>query len=262
MHDPMTVVCDIKRPWPRLTRAGVERKHWGWFYWPTWITVWHVDPERDGSDDSCGWSSPKLTKAQISDLAFFAGCEARDPWLLRDRGKQPNNAAEAEAKLIYAIEMVAQRLNVAISSREAVKWAAHLLHNPIDNVRGSLCHLPGWHTNNHEDNEDDRRERALSLYCLLARFILRQRRPWYRHPRFHVWHWKIQIHPVQAFKRWAFSRCAGCGKRFRYGYSPVSGSWYGEGPRWFRRESHVYHSECFPRPEQTVKASSVIPEGV
>lgn len=36
MHDPMTVAFEIPRPWPL-------------------VTVWHVDPERDGTDDSCDW---------------------------------------------------------------------------------------------------------------------------------------------------------------------------------------------------------------
>lgn len=39
--------------------------------------------------------------------------------------------------------------------------------------------------------------------------------------RFHVHHWKLQIHPWQNFKRWAFERCAECGGRYSWGYAPV-----------------------------------------
>ena len=46
MHAPETVVCEIK--------IG---KHY-------LVTIWHVDPETDGTDDSCGWSRPKLTDAE------------------------------------------------------------------------------------------------------------------------------------------------------------------------------------------------------
>jgi len=67
------------------------------------------------------------------------------------------------------------------------------------------------------------------------------------HPRWHVHHWRIQVHPVQKFRRWAFSRCVGCGRRYSWGYAPVSGQWGGSGPRWFRSESN-YHQECFPTP--------------
>ena len=71
---------------------------------------------------------------------------------------------------------------------------------------------------------------------------------WQLHPRWHVHHWRIQVHPLQDLKRWLFSRCAGCGKRFAYGYSPCTTQWHGTGPRWFRSETYTYHSECVPAP--------------
>lgn len=245
MHDPMTVAFDIKRPWPVYRSRPVMGSRW---YWPTLVTIWHVDPESDGSDDSCGWSRPKLTKSQISSMDFLAGCEAREPWLLVDRSKRPQSAADVESKLRGAFIAVASALRAKVSVDEAHAWAMRLLHNPVDNMRSSLCFLPGWHTNNERDTEDGRRDCAMSLLCCLAKFILRERRPWYRHPKWHVWHWKIQIQPLLAFKRWAFSRCAGCQRRFRYDYSPVTGNWDGTGPLWFRSESGVYHSECFGKP--------------
>lgn len=244
MHDPSTVAFDIRRPWPVYRAKPVFGSRW---YWPTLITIWHEDPETDGSDDSCGWSRPKLTKAQRSNMRFLAGCEAREPWLLRDRAKLPLNEASAEAKLRGAILAVASSLRQTVSLEEATEWAARLLHNPTDNVRGALCHLPGWHTNfPNEDTEAHREDCAASLYSILAGYILRERRPWYRHPKWHLWHWRIQVHPLQAFKRWAFSRCAGCGKRFPYGDTPCSGSWHGTGPTWFSGESNIFHSDCYP----------------
>lgn len=56
--------------------------------------------------------------------------------------------------------------------------------------------------------------------------------------------WKIQIQPLLAFKRWAFSRCCRCHKGFKWGESPVSHSWNGTGPLWFRSEQHIYHDAC------------------
>jgi hypothetical protein len=43
------------------------------------------------------------------------------------------------------------------------------------------------------------------------------RRRW----RFHVHHWKLQIHPWQDLKRYLFERCAACGKGYPWGYAPV-----------------------------------------
>jgi hypothetical protein len=111
MHDPMTVICDIKSPFKKK----------GETFRDTIITLWHVDPETDGSDDSCDWFNRK------------------------HKGR------------------------------------------------------PAW-----------------------------------QHPRFHVWHYKLQIHPWQDFKRWAFSRCAVCGGRFKWAES-VIGSWEG---------TKIWHMDC------------------
>lgn len=62
------------------------------------------------------------------------------------------------------------------------------------------------------------------------------------HPRWHVWHWRITIVPLQNFKRWAFTRCTKCGGRFKYGESGV-GTWDGDGPMWFKSE-YLSHMSC------------------
>jgi hypothetical protein len=62
--------------------------------------------------------------------------------------------------------------------------------------------------------------------------------------KWHVWHWRLQVLPVQHFKRWAWSRCTRCGRKFRYGEAPTSHGWGGTGPRWFRGEKGVYHGDC------------------
>lgn len=40
--------------------------------------------------------------------------------------------------------------------------------------------------------------------------------------RWHVHHWRIQVHPYQALRRWLFDRCATCHRPFRDGHSPVT----------------------------------------
>lgn len=55
MFDPLTVAFEIKYPW----------KGKGRLYRDAFITVWHKDPCKDGSDDSCDWSGHKKTNPQI-----------------------------------------------------------------------------------------------------------------------------------------------------------------------------------------------------
>lgn len=57
MHDPLTVAFDIAIPmfWKKRETYGRSRLHL--------ITIWHKDPELDGSDDSCDWFSKRWNRA-------------------------------------------------------------------------------------------------------------------------------------------------------------------------------------------------------
>lgn len=64
------------------------------------------------------------------------------------------------------------------------------------------------------------------------------------HWRWHVWHWRIQISLAQKVKRFLFERCIECGRRFPWGYAPVSHQWDGPSARWFHISRVAYHHEC------------------
>jgi len=172
MYDPMTVAFEIKMPWPRKT-TGMN----GYKYYPPLVTIWHVDPERRGDDDSCDWwgSHRKL------------------------------NAKE-----------------------KAIVEQMWVMESTLDNRPFYPDHRA------HKDFQE------------LKRLVREwQRRPRFRwRPRWHFWHWKIQIPVVQDLKRWLWSRCKKCGKGFPWGYAPCSDSWNAPGPRWFRGERDVYHHNC------------------
>jgi hypothetical protein len=243
MHDPCTVAHKIKAPWKR---PWVKTNPASGSHRPTLITIWHVDPEADGSDDSCGWSRPKLTKVQRERMKNLAFHEAREPWFLAAYEKKISDPANAESLCRGAILLVARSLRIRISFDEASVLAADLIHNSFDHLRGSLCLIPGYHTNDKTDTEYGREQRATHLFCCIARILLAARRHWWQHPRWHFWHWRIQVHPTQKLKRWLFTRCCVCGKRFPWGYAPVSDSWEKDGPRWFRGERGVRHHDCAP----------------
>jgi hypothetical protein len=167
MHDPLTVAFEICSPFVRR-ESGIRSQN-------IWVTIWHRDPEKDGTDDSCGWSHPKLTK-------------------------------------------------------EEMEWADELIDNPNDNLR---YYFVGEYL-------EDMKWRIYRIFRLYKKL----KRPWYKHPKWHIHHWRFQVHYVQRLKRFLFSRCARCGKRFSWGYSPISSSWSSGGPKWFRSEKTVYHHEC------------------
>jgi hypothetical protein len=79
-----------------------------------------------------------------------------------------------------------------------------------------------------------REARIRSMAACVYGWILRTERPWYRHPRWHVHHWRLQIPLWQTFYRWAFERCCKCGGRFGWGESVV-GDWAG---------TRIWHDNC------------------
>ncbi len=66
---------------------------------------------------------------------------------------------------------------------------------------------------------------------------------WRKHPR----HWKVQVHPWQNFRRWAFTRCAWCAGKSRHGDQVNTGYGWEPNPKpahWWQSERGLYHSDC------------------
>lgn len=283
MHDPMTQAHEIKypwwkhTPWPKKFRNSGDRKFawrrmqqevpasqlrrmdsfWEDGYRETFLTIWHVDPERDGTDDSCGYSRVRLTKRQIERLRNACWHEARHPHFLRCPAKEwTGSIAEVESLYRGLVFLVVRVLRLKVSYEEIALYAIDRTHVHDCGKAGSVfCFQPGYHTNFAADREDDREHHFHSILCNVASNLLTDRRHWWQHPKWHFWHWKFQCHPLNNFKRWAFSRCSKCGGRFTWGYSPVTNSWHGTGPLWFRSEKDTYHSDC-NRPSDPCLASS------
>src|ERR1051326_901645 len=241
MHDPKTVAFEIYGPrallhkWRRDRAVRYDDKDPRFSWLSPMVTIWQNDPERGGSDDSCGWSHPPVPPELREKAEKIAASE----WTYMF-GQFPYRYQAASAfEVLFALwSILAWRLfkRRHLSTRE-IEEIASLASNPVDNLRYVIF------------DASRSAENAKRLGSLILRCYMRLHRPWYRHPKWHVHHWSIQIHSLQAFKRWSFSRCAGCGKRFRWRYSPTSTSWHGTGPLWFRREQNVYHSECVSKPK-------------
>jgi hypothetical protein len=167
MHDPMTVVYWIKNPFARPDKHGWR---------PTLITIWHVDPETDGSDDSCDWFGRNMSDAEVN-----AAFDVRD--------------------------------------------------NEVDNLQAYFKDLHPYDL-----------ETILLVQWRNARKFYKARPRW-KHPRWHIHHWRLQIHPLQHLRRWLFTRCERCGKRFPYGYSPMSSGNYTPA-KGFKGEQGLYHHDC------------------
>lgn len=265
MHDPQTQAFVIPYGWRTETWPSGRK----WRYWKPFITIWHNDPCRDGSDDSCGWSRPRLNKDQRDICKSLASDEVTEPWFMRLAAEKNLDPILCESLLKGAFALVGLCLRnrgyrrLVPTNYEIDRWALELAHNSVDNFRSSLCFLSGYHSNWYREGvpntvEEDRywrEEQAARFFRAIMGYILRERRFWFQHPKWHIHHWKLQFHLAQTFKRWAFSRCCKCGGRFKWGYAPTTYSWHGTGPRWFHSEKDVFHRDC-DRPNSDCAASA------
>lgn len=213
MHDPATVAFDIRFPL-------FPKKHTfpnGEIYksYPLLVTIWHIDPEIDGTDDSCGFTFPKLTETDkkiIDDILwneeampYFASTSL--PAVVVDPNYQylQQIAGDCFAYVAEAWSLIAWHKHKRRKLTGGELWrCVNLAANPHDNLRAILT-----------DKDEESIYRARRFICLVMRQYLHYHRPWWRHPRWHIHHWQIQIHFIQNLKRWLFTRCAGCGRRFR-----------------------------------------------
>lgn len=228
MHDPSTMICCVN-----IGKFPI-------------FTVWHVDPETDGTDNSCGWFAPKLTDCNLETIEDMVEWDKKFPFYTSQA--TVHLSLPEDDRFNYLQLPVDHSLGYVAAAWQRIAWlegrrrltsgewwaVVNLATNPDDNLRSILS-----------DSEEASGERARRfLYCVMRQYM-RYHRPWWRHPRWHVAHWQIQIHFIQTLKRWLFSRCAHCGRRFAWGYSPISSWGDGMGPRWFESEEGCYHHRCY-----------------
>lgn len=284
MHDPMHVVFNIYIPLPwfdgpkTVVRGGERRRN------PlrrlsriSLATIWHVDPCIGGDDDSCSRCHLPRHKELVS---FWGGVEANNPWFRRERAREPSSPADAESLLRGALWHTVRGLRFdrwsiwhkRMTFTECSQLACELLHNPDDNLRGMLCLLPGYHSNDRmvvpptvdretldvdsaeydqylaecaakpldhyplEASKYWRNELGHKLFQVLHRILHSDTRRWWQRPRWHVHHWRLDIHALRKLRRWLFARCCICHKRFGWNECPHA-SWGGE---------QMWHGPCSP----------------
>ena len=201
MHDPMTLAFTIRRPWPQ--RFG-DKTRW----WPPLISIWHVDPERGGSDDSCGWSFPHPSKEDHEiveqllrdDMAFpyFSSPSIRGVVVAPQYAYPQLAAGDALAIIATAWRLIAkEKAHRAghdhggwkrLGRMPVREWnrIVHLATYPPDNIRGTLV------------DQDITTEKRLRRFLFVVMRCYNQfNRPWWKHPRWHIHHWRIQFHKLQ-----------------------------------------------------------------
>lgn len=209
------------------------------------LAIWHVDPETDGTDDSCGWFNPKVTEREEKIIAEMVDWDMEMPYYSSPYLPLTTVNPKYDYSQMLAgdcLSFVAWTwLHIAWHIRRDKKmtilewWdVVSLSSNPYDNLRSVLA-----------DPDETAEYKVNRFFHCVMKAYLRHHRPWWKHPRWHIHHWQFQVHFIQTLKRWLFSQCAHCGRRFSWGYYPTASWDHGQGPRWFRSEGGVFHHRCY-----------------
>ncbi|AXU20361.1 hypothetical protein C7W88_16915 [Novosphingobium sp. THN1] len=214
--------------------------------------IWHIDPERRSegqrTDDSCGWFDRRPREyGDAVDYVLKDATTLHEIKLIlarRTTTLAPFYAGVSEKQLAYprlaAGDALALCLMVA-RELESRRWwngqygnegacrswwrktftkrrdvndiAMELALDPLDNL--SSIEEPG------------------SVVRLIAGALHRRFKPWWKHPRWHVHHWKVNFHLPRNLRRMLIDKCGTCGKRLGWNYCPVSDG------------SKLHHSDCY-----------------
>ena len=263
MHDPNTQAFTIKIPLPWKTDGFLKTDGRIWAKYHL-ATIWHKDPERDGSDDSCGWfmrsrhGDPEVLAEIIRrfehdwDRVFKTSKEDHDDedgrfqqhtyfcGLFKPNGDPHYSVSGVTLNLFFIATQVVFKSNGLTMWKRSKKFLNRNLldillfsENPGDSLFDTITRKFEKGCGEEYGNEA-RAARIKAMAECIYGWILRAERPWYRHPRWHIHHWRIQVLPLQKFWHWIVDRCSVCGAKFRFNESRYS-SWSGES---------VWHERC------------------
>lgn len=214
--------------------------------------IWHIDPERPSkgqrTDDSCGWFDRRpreyadalkyllgdeTTKHEIN-LVLARRTETLAPFYQGISERQLCYPRLAASDALAVCLMVARELELRrywngqngkdgacrswwrktfTKRRNVDSIAMDLALNPLDNLSSV--------------------ETPEAMIDLIAGALARHFKPWWKHPRWHVHHWKVNFNIARNLRRMLIDKCSTCGKRLGWNYCPVSSG------------GHLHHGECY-----------------
>ncbi len=163
------------------------------------ISLWHRD--KDGVDGRCGWfmranhGSEKVLKAIESryKMDWSNQCKTHNLGVTQTALFDEHDFAAMSAHGIAinlffcaAYEHLGHdRSKTAKFMKDNLYEILFFAENPVDSAHTSWFHIYGY------DENRTREERIHATAAMIYGWILRATRPWYRHPRWHVHHWRL-----------------------------------------------------------------------
>lgn len=257
MHDPLSKICDIRIPIP--FRSAARKSYRGG--WINLAEIWHCDPCKDGSDDSCG----RYMRARHGDADLIAKAteSLSDSWdrtyqsapedyaddleeygphinkvrflgMFRPNGQPLMSSHGIVLNIYYVVLLEHFKGNHTSRRRKTNRYLnAHMAEillfaeNPWDSLHQGITCAFGESLDPKASNfKLERRDRIRSFVAAVYGDVLRTTRPWWRSPNFHVHHWRVVFPWLRGLKRLLWDRCHLCRKTLGWNKS-VTSNWEG-----------------------------------
>ncbi len=164
------------------------------------ISIWHHDPCKDGTDDSCGYfKRARHGKKEILEKIVSHFDFDWDRTFTSDSGQTYKcGLFGPEGDLVLSPMGITLNLfwmaafeyfnhNWNKSKKFCARNVFDILHfaeNPTDSLYDSIIQKFG---------SEKREERIRSMAVCIYGYILRKDQKWFDHPRFHFWHYRISV---------------------------------------------------------------------
>ncbi len=157
--------------------------------------LWHHDPCTDHTDDSCGrfmrarHGDPKVLKAIESDFDFEWNATYQ-PWFT----EQGDPALSTMGIALQMFRIAAwnhfskDRKKVERYMRKHLYDILHFAENTCDTMATSIQGKYG-------ECSEPKKNRVRSMASMVYGCVLRDTRPWWKSPRWHIHHWRITCRP-------------------------------------------------------------------
>lgn len=157
------------------------------------LTIWHIDPEKDGTDDSCGsfirarHLDSKMLDEVRKDFSFHY-----KSWFHKDSDILP--AKMNTVSLLSHMYRSAAWIYFNRNQRKLDRFLRNNLHeiilmagNPYDSFHDTI-------ENEYDLPPEEFKRSILTLSSSITCHIARLSRPWYKNPKWHIHHWRLQFH--------------------------------------------------------------------
>ncbi len=215
MHSPETVAFEIRSPFKKKMFLFPNG------YREPIITIWHNDPCKDGTDDSCGWfmRDRHIDKNIIEKVRKEFGFNFKHNYWFNDGGypKLSTMGIVLEMYSKAAWVIFTYQNKDRIDRRRHRKFMKKHLYDILHFAENATDSL--YESINMKYGVESQEVRVRDFSDIITADIFRKERKWYQHPKWHIHHWQIKFNTIQNLKNRYWTKCCECGKR------GTKGSW-------------------------------------